>query len=239
MARDGVAGLYERFERNKKTGVAADMLMELWYLETLYGPMLLDDQELLGKTREARIAVVRGLAEQAAEIGGPGSMRAMHLQTLLGFLLARDERLEEAEVELAEVEPLWKSRVDPNDPWLADINLVRTVVLAGLGVAALESAPPKGETLDALEVLERTLFAHVNRLKGQSDGVQLRRFALHRLRQMYSTECFGNAEWEKWTVDLLRYLGVDAIETRIAGEDEGSTGGPAPQALATGMDTGD
>jgi hypothetical protein len=166
-------------------------------------------------------------------------LQALHMRTLLGFLLARDERLEEADAVMAEVQPLWVARVDPSDPWLQDIELVRLTIRAGLGVAALESAPPVGEARLRLVEYERAILAHVQRLKGQSNGLQLRRLALVRLRQMYSDSCFANAEWEKWSVDVLRILNQDVIDRRVADDTGAASRAAASPALQAGVVEGD
>ena len=220
MVTDELEEVYARFRASREKGFASEVLLSLRYLELLYGRDLLDDPTVVARTVAEKIETVRALAERAEAQGGPDSMQVLQTRAMLGYLLAMTDRLDEAETVLAENEARWRKILSPTDPWLGDIRIIRLTAHAGRELERMGGVPPEGEARSALVGVERELRGYYEALDTRADGSQLQRLILTRLLDMYGEGCFANAEWENWTVESLRYLGVDAIKDRVVTADE-------------------
>lgn len=200
----------------RKSGFSTDILEEIWLAETIFGPEMIASVDDLTKVRDARIHVLREVYERNLAAYGATALKTLMSQTALAFVLARAERLEEARIVIEDNAARCARVLEPGDPWLADVEIIRQCVDAGLRVAALDGRPPLGDLRQELIDVEGQLRAHFESLKPRADGRQLQLLLLTRLRELYSPVCFNNAKWEKWAVDSLIFFGEDPIENRAA-----------------------
>lgn len=200
----------------RKSGFSGDILEEIWMVEAIFGPQIVGSIEDLAAIREVRIQAVRQVYERNLADYGPTALKTLLAQTALGFLLARADRLDEALAIVQDNAARCAEVLEPNDPWLLDVEIIRECVDAGLRVDRFEGVLPAGDDRKMFIDLERQLRAQIDILKKRPDSRQLQLLVFARLRELYSPICLNNAQWEKWAVDSLIFFGEDPIKNRAA-----------------------
>jgi len=203
-----LANLMHGFDAARESGLAGEVLVSLWMLETTHGPMVLNDASSLNLIRRERIATVRKLADQSVAESGEDSYGSLQLRSLLAFLLTKEGEYAEAEELVVCCTESWRDRLEVQDPWLSDLDAMRAVAATGRKIEVLSSRPPVDLERAECVGLERLLRKHNERLAFRPDGAQLRLLILESLRTVYGPECFAHEQWSDWTEQSIASLGL-------------------------------
>ncbi|MFG0329101.1 MAG: serine/threonine-protein kinase [Phycisphaerales bacterium] len=140
-----------------RDGVTTEILPQMWGMEWLYGPTALGGAQDASELWKHRAEVVRGLLELNRANGGDEHAFSLLWETCLGFWLVVSGDSIEAEPLLLSNREKWRRRLEPDDPFLADLQTL--VVAARVNRFLAESKEgatvSPGELLDALEWLEQ------------------------------------------------------------------------------------
>jgi len=207
-AQENLAERLSALRKARKSGLAGEVLVALWVLESVHGPTLLNSLEAVDLTRKERIETVRTLLASSEETEGPASHGSMELRSLLAFLLTKEGAYTEAEDLATACMEGWGGRLSPDDPWLADLDAIRLSAKSGRLMESLGGVPPEGAAREEFLAVERSLRAHNDRLKPRPDGAQLRLVILERLHAMYGPACFASEEWSEWASKSVKSLGL-------------------------------
>jgi len=192
----------------QEAGLAGEVLTALWMLEWVQGPTLLNKQADLPKLWEARMETFEGLlAERRAE-GGEDSFDALQYEALLAFWHLQNDDYREAEPLIDHSLSEWRERLDEDDPWLHDLEVIKFCAEVDRHLDEHDASelvgPPRARALR----LERLLKSNYDRLAGPDDGAQLRLLILTRLQRLYAPSALANGAWLEWAEDQEAHLGL-------------------------------
>jgi hypothetical protein len=207
---EDLARLMRGFTHTSESGLAGEVLISLWMLEWIHGPRLLADPDDLPILWAERMGVIEELLAQRRAEGGRDSLEALQLEALLGFWLARAGDHARAEPLLERNLAVWRSRLDPGDPWLSDLEAIRLcAAVSRLDAAGRASAFGERERAECFE-LQRRLRDHEKRLRAREDGAQLRLMILERLALAFGRHMLANDPWRAWAEDQRSRVGLSA-----------------------------
>jgi hypothetical protein len=207
-AAENLAARLDAFKKARASGLAGEVLLSLWVLETVHGPTLLNNLDSVEQIQDARIDTVRDLLARSEESSGSSSHSTLELRALLGFLLVKHGQFGEGERLIEECREGWCDRLAADDPWLADLDAIRLAAVGGRLVDDLAGHPPQGGARASILTLERSLREHNRRLESRPDGAQIRQLILERLRAIYAPGCLANDEWSRWVDQSIAYVGL-------------------------------
>jgi len=192
----------------KQTGLAGEVLTSLWMLEWVQGPTVLNKQEDLPKLWSVRMETVEGLLEERRAEGGPESFDTLQYEALLAFWhLQNDDHLK-AEPLINHSLGAWRDRLNPDDPWLKDLEVIRDCAAVDRHLAEHAGRPLSGPPRERALELERSLRSNFTRLADRGDGAQLRLLIIKRLQKLYAPAALANGAWLEWANEHKRRLGL-------------------------------
>lgn len=124
-ARDRLTESYNFFAFLKHNRIEQDLLPTIMAFEAIGGKVVLGstmDRTRLWKDREL---AVRRLIEDDRRAGRQDQLESLFWQTALGLWLVNDDRYAEAEPLLNDALQRWRSRLDADDRWLAQVEILR------------------------------------------------------------------------------------------------------------------
>jgi hypothetical protein len=170
---EAIQGLMEAHE----AGAATELLPQIWLLEWVYGPTVLrrgvDWTELWRLRRD----VIASLVQRRRAEGLHDDVQTLIWEGALGFWLITAGRCGEADAVLERNLALWRARLaSPDDPLLADLELMR--VCAAVGRTA--TAPAEAAPGDLIQIEARLQEAR-RRFERDSPEAPLRHLVLRSL----------------------------------------------------------
>jgi hypothetical protein len=120
-----------------RDGIGTELLPKLWCVEWVYGPTILGTGSTGAELWEVRVELIRELIEQARAAGGGDDLDALLWESALAFWLVSDGEHEESEPMLAALKERWVRLLEPEDPWLHQIEALRICA----AISRLEDLP--------------------------------------------------------------------------------------------------
>jgi len=191
----------------QRTKVAGEALTSLWVLEWVYGPEILDAENGFADLWGTRIEVLERLLEERRREAGPSSHAVMQLEYVLAFWRLKDGDHEEAEALVDHGMNYWRERLDPGDPWIQDLDLIRLCARFDRFRADTIGKDYEGDTRKEAIAYERALRAEYVRLSSRSDGAPLAQVVLQRLNALYSPLMLDSEPWLEWAVGQEQLYG--------------------------------
>jgi len=192
----------------KQTGLAGEVLTSLWMLEWVQGPAVLNKEEDFPKLWSVRTETVEGLLEERRAEGGAESFDALQFEALLAFWRLQNDEYAEAEPLIEHSLGAWRERLDPDDPWLKDLEAIRDCAAVDRHLAEHAGRPLSGPSRERALELERSLRRNYTRLADRDDGAQLRLLIIKRLQKLYAPAALANGAWLEWANEHERHLGL-------------------------------
>ncbi len=182
----------------KEQGLVGEVLTSLWILEWVYGPVVLNDESDFRELWSERVDVLQELLDERRATSGPHTHGVKQLEYVLAFWHLKLGDYEQAEALIASAMDYWSQRLEPDDPWLGDLKVIRLSARVDRLRAAHGREDYVGETRAEAIAIERALRDEFVRLEARSDGVPLARVAIQRLKSLYSEEMLGSRPWFEW-----------------------------------------
>jgi hypothetical protein len=98
-----------------------EVLSQIWLLEYVFGPRVLNVEQAEALLWKNRIKVIRGVVDEARRAGRGEQMETLLWEGALAFWLVSDGDFVEAEPLLQRNIAGWSSRLDADDEWLATL----------------------------------------------------------------------------------------------------------------------
>ena len=198
----------------KEEGLVGEVLTSLWILEWVYGPVVLNDASDYRELWAERVEVLEKLLVERRAESGPRSHAVMELEYILAYWHLNLGNYEQSEALIASGMPYWNERLDPGDPWLRDMEMVRLCAQVDRLSAERDPADFVGQTRADAIAIERTLRDDYVRLSERSDGAPLARIAIQRLKNLYSDNMLASRPWYEWAVGQEGVIERQSTHTR-------------------------
>ena len=186
--QENMRAIAARLRESKAMGLSHEVLPSIWLAEWLFGPTVLGRGRERSELWEMRMEVIGDLVDRYRSEAGPNAVQTLLWETALGFWLVGEGRPSEAEPLLDGNLTRWKGLLDPNDPWLNQVQAMKdcaTVALAGNG-------EPFQRT--NLVVLEPRLAAQERTLDAQEPGSPLHYLVLVQLQTLYGPDLLSQPD---------------------------------------------
>jgi hypothetical protein len=200
--RTNLRNFIAQLRESRAQGMADELLPQMWVAEWLFGPTVLGEGPDRFELWEVRIDVVRDLVEEARAAGGPGYFYTLVWESALAFWLIKSGEPREAETLLAENHARWQAVLDPDDPWLAHLEVMR----ACAAVVGLPDSVPLGEARAGSAGIAATLERAKGQLDGESPGSPLHRLVLESLLRLYGPGLLDRPELAEQVAQALQEL---------------------------------
>ena len=170
------------------TVLSHEILPSIWVAEWLFGPTVLGFGRGRFELWELRMEVIGDVIDRYRVEAGDGALQTLLWETALGFWLVGDDRPAEAEQLLDGNLDRWRGLLDPDDPWLKQVEAMKdcaTVARAG-----------DGEPFDRLDLvsLEPRLAVQERTLDNHEPGSPLHYLVLTHLQTLYGPDLLNQPD---------------------------------------------
>lgn len=169
-----------------------DILPQIWYLEYLLGPKVLDIPEAQSRLWEHRVQTIRWFVNDAREHGRDEAMETLLWESALGFWLVGGGDHAEAEPLLKANLERWRKRLEANDQWLVDIETLRLCAAANRLAATAAAGPVTTVDHGELRTVESALARIDQSMPSDHRGTPLHFLVLDRLIDLHGPKLLNN-----------------------------------------------
>lgn len=178
----GIDGLVKMvLSKDPKEDVAVGWTNVVTFIEAVMGPRVLPTRSEAVQLWQRRIATAEKLLESSRQQGGADQLESMLLESALCVWLMQADRAKEALPRIDSLRDRWAHTLDPDDPWLTQ--------LEGLRWCALSMTPMEGEDRPlearerAINQAEQSLLRLSHRPESLVKLIELSREALKQARE--------------------------------------------------------